>query len=79
MVVCAWSVTQRLNLIGEEDSGPQLFTPSRVGLARAYLESKDDIEQARKDKIAEKKAASAAQHIKALEIASRREQRADAV
>jgi hypothetical protein len=44
---------QRLNLIGEEDSGLLLFTPSHIGLARAYLESKDDVEQARKGKIAE--------------------------
>jgi hypothetical protein len=70
---------QRLNLIGKEDPGPQLFTPSRVRLALAYLESKDDVEQARKDKIAEKKAVAAAQRTqKALEIASRREQQADA-
>jgi hypothetical protein len=71
---------QRLNLIGKEDPGPQLFTLSRVRLALAYLESKDNVEQARKDKIAEKKAVAAAQHIqKALEIASQREQQADAV
>ncbi len=70
---------KRLNLIGEEGSGPQIFTPSQVDLARAYLASKENAEQARKDEIAEKKAASAAKRAqKAIEVASRKQQRADA-
>jgi hypothetical protein len=53
---------------------------SRIVLARAYQASKDDIEQTRKDKIAEKKANTAALYIqKAIEVASRREKRAEAV
>jgi hypothetical protein len=68
-----------LNLIGEEDVGVQIFTPSRVGLARTYQASKDSIEQARKNEIAERKAAAAALRAqKATEVASRRQQRADA-
>jgi hypothetical protein len=70
---------QRLNLIGEEDVGSQIFTPSRVRLALAYQASKSDIEQARKDEIAEKKAKAAALRMqKAIEVASRREKRAEA-
>jgi hypothetical protein len=51
---------KRLNLIGEEDPRLQIFTPSRVELARTYQASKENAEQARKDEIVEKKAASAA-------------------
>jgi hypothetical protein len=29
---------KRLNLVGEEDNGPQLFSPSRVHRAKAYAE-----------------------------------------
>ena len=66
---------KRLNLLGEEDSGPQVFTPSRVALAKAYQASKEDAEQARKDGIAEKKAVAAAKREqKAIEVASWRQQ-----
>ncbi len=70
---------KRLNLISEEESGAQIFTLSRVELARAYQASKEEEEQARKNEIAEKKAATAAlQAQKAIELASRKAKQADA-
>jgi hypothetical protein len=48
---------KRLNLIGENDSGPQFFSPARIQAARAFQAQKVDAETARKKQIADKKAA----------------------
>lgn len=46
----------RLNLIGEEDNGPQLFTPNRIHAAKIYQKQKAEaVEQEKVDK-AKKKA-----------------------
>lgn len=37
---------KRLNLVGEENSGPQFFSPTRIQAARAYQEEKAALEQA---------------------------------
>lgn len=41
---------KRLNLLGEEDNGPQLFSPSRVKAAREFAaaKKKKDAEEKRK-------------------------------
>ena len=49
---------KRLNLLGEEDSGPQFFSPGRVQAARAWQASKDDEQTQRQADIAEKRAQS---------------------
>ena len=51
---------KRLNLIGEEDSGPQLFSPTRVQAARDYQTSKETEEADRQQGIADRKVAAAA-------------------
>jgi septal ring factor EnvC (AmiA/AmiB activator) len=57
----------------------QIFTPSELSVPRACQASKDSIEQARKNEIAERKATAAALRAqKATEVASRCQQRADA-
>ena len=48
--------TKRLNLLGEEDSGPQLFSPSRVQAAKAFQAQKEAVEEEKKTAVAEKKA-----------------------
>ena len=50
---------QRLNLLGEDDSGPQFFSPGRVQGARDYQDQKDINEAQRQQDIADKKAAAA--------------------
>lgn len=70
--------SKKLNLIGEEDVGAQVFTPLQVRRAQEYQASKDDTEEARKVQIAEKKAAAAAlREQKATEKAVRKQQQAD--
>ena len=39
---------KRLNLVGEECSGPQFFSPSRIQATRAYQAEKATIQQAEK-------------------------------
>ena len=46
----------RLNLVGEEDSGPQFFSPGRVQAARDYQATKDAEEKARQQDILTRKA-----------------------
>jgi hypothetical protein len=46
---------KRLNLLGEEDSGLQLFSPSRVQAAKAFQAQKETIEKEKKAAVAEKK------------------------
>lgn len=50
---------QRLNLLGEDDSGPQFFSPGRVQRARDYQDQKEINEARRQQEIADKKAAAA--------------------
>ena len=50
------SQSKRLNLLGEEDVGPQFFSPARVRAAIAFQAAKEAEEQQRKDSIAERKA-----------------------
>lgn len=45
---------KRLNLVGEEDNGPQLFSPSRVKAARDFISAKEQEIDQRK-KLAEEK------------------------
>jgi hypothetical protein len=60
-------------LINKEDPGLQIFILLQVELARAYQVSKKEKEQARKNKAAEKKAATTALRAqKAIELASRK-------
>jgi hypothetical protein len=44
-----------LNLLGEEDVGPQFFSPERIKRAQQFQDEKQALEQAEKDRIAEKK------------------------
>ena len=50
---------KKLNLLGEEDSGPQFFSPGRVQAARAYQASKDEEKSRRQEDINEKRAQAA--------------------
>ena len=54
---------KRLNLVGEEESGPQFFSPSKVQAARDYQASKDKEEEQRKQEIADRKALAAAKKV----------------
>ena len=54
---------KKLNLLGEEDSGPQFFSPARIQAARDYQESKETNEALRKQEINDKKSAAACQKI----------------
>ncbi len=51
---------KRLNLVGEEDSGPQFFSSQRVQAARDHQAQKDAIEVLRQQEILDKKALAAA-------------------
>ena len=51
---------KRLNLLGEEDVGPQLFSPSRIALARLHQTEKAEAERQRKQEIERRKAQAAA-------------------
>lgn len=50
---------KRLNLLGEEDSGPQFFSPKRVQAARQFQAIKDAEEVLRQQQILDKKALAA--------------------
>lgn len=58
-----WVRGKRLNLVGEEKSGPQFFSPSKVQAARDYRASKDQEEKQRKQKIVDRKALAAAKKV----------------
>jgi hypothetical protein len=47
---------KRLNLLGDEATGPVFFSPSKVQRAKALQEEKEAGEQLRKDQLAEKRA-----------------------
>jgi hypothetical protein len=47
---------KRLNLLGEEDSGPQFFSPARIQAAREFQAQKEATEEENKARIASKKA-----------------------
>jgi hypothetical protein len=51
---------KRLNLIGEEDSGPQFFSPGRIQAARDWQAAKEQEEQQRQQNIIDRKAQAAA-------------------
>src|SRR4051812_3596201 len=44
-----------LNLVGEESTGPQFFSPGRIQRAREVQSEKKAIEQAKKERITEKR------------------------
>jgi hypothetical protein len=50
--------------VGEEDSGPQFFSPSRIHRAKAYADEIEAQEQAEQDRIAANKAAAAANKVR---------------
>ena len=50
---------KRLNLLGQEESGAQLFSPERVQAARDYQATKEEVELQRQQDIADKKAQAA--------------------
>ena len=50
---------KRLNLLGEEDRGPQFFSPTRIQAVRHFQATKDTAETFRQEAIAEKKALAA--------------------
>jgi hypothetical protein len=50
------SRSKRLNLVGEEDSGPQFFSPGRIQAAREFQALKEDERDAEKAEKALKKA-----------------------
>jgi len=50
---------KRLNLLGENSTGPQFFSPNRIQQARDYQDQKDQIEVQRQQEIAHKKDQSA--------------------
>ncbi len=54
---------KRLNLVGEEDNGPQLFSPSRVLQALTYSDEKEAQEQAERTRINTNKANALAKRI----------------
>ena len=60
---------KRLNLIGEEDSGPQFFSPARVEAARKWQASKDAEEAQRQQAIQDRKAIAAAKKVRMQGIA----------
>ena len=64
---------KRLNLVGEDDIGPQFFSPCRIQAARDYQESKDAEEALRQQAIADKKVAAAT---KKLQKEKEKEERA---
>jgi len=47
---------KKLNLVGEDDIGPQFYSPCRVRRALAFQDEKEAEEQADQDRIANKKA-----------------------
>ena len=58
---------KRLNLLGEEGTGPQFFSPARIEAAKAYQASKDEEEVQRQQGIQEKKAQAANKRIEKVE------------
>ena len=73
---------KRLNLLGEESSGPQLFSPSRVLAAKAYQAQKEAAEEQKRLEAAEKRAQGAEKRLqkekereeKALQRATRKQE-----
>ena len=77
---------KRLNLTGEESSGPQLYSPSRIAKARELQSQKEADEVQKQQKIADKKALAATKKLqketdkalKAIAVLQRRKAVADA-
>jgi hypothetical protein len=55
---------KRLNLVGEEDSGPQFYSPSRVHRAKTFADERKAEEQVEQDRIATKKATAIANRLR---------------
>jgi hypothetical protein len=72
---------KKLNLVGEDDIGPQFYSPDRVRRALVFQGEKEANEQADRDRIASKKAQSATNKVqkeadkatRALQTAARRQ------
>jgi hypothetical protein len=66
---------KRLNLLGEESSGPQFYSPATVHCAKIYASEKEAGEQQERDRIAAKKASavpiSCARHRRKLSVLCR--------
>ena len=57
---------KRLNLVKQEDNGPQFFSPSRIEAARAYQVSKDAQLAQKQQNIQAKKATAASNKIRKI-------------
>jgi hypothetical protein len=76
---------RKLNLLGTDDQGPQLWSPTQVRTARIVQAQKDADEEANRQRIADKKAKAAANKAQkealkdehALQAATRREHAAE--
>jgi hypothetical protein len=55
---------KRLNLVGEEDNGPQFYGPSEVLRAKSYASEKEAQEQAERDRIEAGKVTAAANKVR---------------
>jgi DDE superfamily endonuclease len=66
---------KRLNLVGEEDNGPQFFGPSEVLCAKSYASEKEAQEQAERDRIEANKATAAANKVRKEQEKAERAQR----
>jgi DDE superfamily endonuclease len=55
---------KRLNLLGEEDSGPQLFSPARIAKARLIASEKEEAERQKKEEAENRKAQASALRLK---------------
>ncbi len=51
---------KKLNLVGEQDSGAQFWSPTRYNAAKVYQAEKEEAEHQRKEAIATRKADAAA-------------------
>jgi hypothetical protein len=72
---------KKLNLLGEEDCGPQFFSPRRIQAARLYRDAKEAIREADRQRITNKKSQAAANKVqkeaakaeRALQVEARRQ------
>ena len=66
---------KRLNLLGEEESGPQFFSPGRVTAARTWQAEKEEEEQQHRQDMESQKALVAFKKLQKEEESYRRQQR----
>ena len=62
-----------MNLVGEDDGGPQFFSPARVQAARDHQKSKETEEALRQQSIADKKATAQVRKIEKEQATARRQ------